>query len=397
MVTCRFLETLTLASLIAPVPEDEFREIYWEKAPLVVHRHDPDYYGDLFTVEDFDEAIARSPDHIKISDAAKAGRGGTTTKEATAHGLESALAGLKDGSTLVLEQLQLHDPKLGLLCRLLQQQLSHRFDSVLFLTPPNGKSSLPHWDNTDGFILQVWGTKRWKIEKERRLFPVRPDRMGDDERAFRGETISFTADQGDFIYIPRGFMHVAECGPEPSLHISLGLVPVVLEEFLHAMIRVAVRDDERLRVALPLGFTHGEEDQVLNLAIGALKQVAREDFARRVLARVSDERVTRAQLDISGQIAGFFRPISLNVDDIVGPRLGTIFRLHAVPDGVRLNVGTRSIVFPKVFQDALNFALHTPRFAVRDIKGDIQDEERIAFTQRLIDEGLLVRKTGVRA
>jgi len=69
-MTCRFLENLTLASLLAPVSETEFRERYWEQQPLVVDRGDPDYYDDLFTLRDFDDAITRSPDYVKLANAA---------------------------------------------------------------------------------------------------------------------------------------------------------------------------------------------------------------------------------------------------------------------------------------------------------------------------------------
>jgi len=54
------------------------------------------------------------------------------------------------------------------------------------------------------FILQVFGSKLWTIEKERRLFPIRPYRMGDDGREFRGEVTSFTVNQGDpYLHPPR--------------------------------------------------------------------------------------------------------------------------------------------------------------------------------------------------
>jgi hypothetical protein len=54
-------------------------------------------------------------------------------------------------------------------------------------------------------------------------------------------------------------------------------------------------------------------------------------------------------------------------------------RMH--PDGapVCLNVGTRS-------------TLDTPNFAIRDISGDLEDEEKIVFAERLMQQGILVRK-----
>ena len=37
-------------------------------------------------------------------------------------------------------------------------------------------------------------------------------------------------------------------------------------------------------------------------------------------------------------------------------------------------------------------ALNTPAYMVREIKGDILDEERVALIELLIQEGLVVRK-----
>ena len=56
-----FRETVTIQSLVSPVSEEEFLARYWEKKPLIVHREDPGYYGDLFTLQDFDESITGVP------------------------------------------------------------------------------------------------------------------------------------------------------------------------------------------------------------------------------------------------------------------------------------------------------------------------------------------------
>src|SRR5271170_2740101 len=216
MSGCRFLQRLTFSSLIAPIATEEFCSSYWEQRPLVVHRGDPNYYGDLFTLRDFDEAVMQSPDYVKVNNAVDKG---TTRRSPTVQGLEAVLADMRAGGSLILEKLHRYNPKLGLFCRVLGHELGHTWETNLYLTPPHGKSSVPHWDNTDVFILQVHGSKHWQIEKERRIFPIRPHRMGNNEvRAFRGECIGVTVHPGDLIYIPRGFMHIAECGSEASLH-----------------------------------------------------------------------------------------------------------------------------------------------------------------------------------
>jgi bifunctional lysine-specific demethylase and histidyl-hydroxylase MINA len=389
-MTCRFLENLTLRSLVAPVAEEEFRARYWEQRPLIVHREDPDYYGDLFTLRDFDEAITRSPSYVKMANAAT--KKNASYKGAMVQGLESVLADMRDGGTLVLDQLHHQEPKLGLLCRALGPELGHKFQTNLYLTPPHGKGFSPHWDNHDVFILQVLGSKHWQIEKERRTFPAKGDQMGDDERVLRGDLNSFTLEQGDLIYIPRGFVHAAECGSKPSLHITFGVTANFLEDLLYATIKAAVQRDQRLRAALPLGFMHGGREGLVNRVMGVLRDLADETFLATVVDQYRDELVGTYPLDISGQVVDFFQPTPLTLGDVVGPRRGMVYQLHVGDDSVRLNFGARSIVFPGFFREALDFALNTPAYAIREIAGEVEDEERIVFIERLMQEGLVVRK-----
>jgi ribosomal protein L16 Arg81 hydroxylase len=389
-MTCRFLENLTLRSLVAPVTVEEFKGRYWEQKPLIVHRGDPDYYGDLFTLQDFDEAITRDPNYVKIANAAT--KKNQSYKSASVPGLEAVLADMRDGSTLVLDQLHLREPKLGLLCRLLGPELGHRFQTNLYLTPPLGKGFTPHWDNHDVFIMQVMGSKHWKIEKERRVVPLKGDTLNEEDRELRGDIYSFTLEQGDIIYIPRGFVHAAECGPTPSLHITLGVTAIFFEDLLHAIIRASLKRDERLRVALPIGFMEDGLERLASRAKAALKDACDDAFLHAVVDEFRDEMVKTFPIDVSGQILEFFQPAALTVNDIVGPRRGMVYQTHVTEDTVRLNFGTRTIVFPLFFRDALDFALNIPVFAIGKLPGEIEDEERVVFVERLIQEGLIVRK-----
>jgi ribosomal protein L16 Arg81 hydroxylase len=387
---CRFLENLTLASLIAPTSEAAFRERYWEREPLVVHRGDPDYYDGLFSLADFDEAITRSPDYVKMANAET--KKNRSYSAASAQGLEAVLDDMRQGATLILDQLHNREPKLNLLCRTLIPEFCHRFQTNLYLTPPNGKGFSPHWDNHDVFILQVVGSKHWKIEKERRSFPGKMDSMGEEGRELHGEVDAFTLNQGDLIYIPRGFVHAAECGAEPSLHITLGITAIYLEDLLLAAIRAGKNRDEELRSVLPLGFMRGGTKAVVERAKAAFQSLSEEAFLTEVVNEFRDECVKSFPLDVSGQVVNFFQPAALSVTDNVGPRQGIIYQMHPGEDSIRLNFGGRSIVFPGFFAESLDFALKTPRYSIGDIAGDIEEEEKIVFIERLIQEGLIVRR-----
>ena len=317
-MVCGFLQNLSLSSLIAPVAEEEFRSRYWERQPLVVHRKQPDYYDGLFSLEDFEEAITRSPDYVKMANAAT--QKNKSYQSGVSEGMEAVLGDMRDGGTLVLDQLHHREPKLRLLCRVLAAELGHRFQTNLYLTPAQGKGFTPHWDNHDVFILQVVGSKDWKIEKQRRTLPGKGDSMGGEGRELRGDLYSFVLEQGDVIYIPRGFVHAAECGAEPSLHITLGVTGVFWEDLVHAVVTAAVLRDERLRHTLPLGLLQIPEDVFAKRLKGTFREIADETFLRGAVAQFKDELMRTYPLDISDQLVDFFRPRPLGLDDVVGPR-----------------------------------------------------------------------------
>lgn len=276
---------------------------------------------------------------------------------------------------------------------MLEQELGHHFQTNLYLTPPNGQGFTPHWDNHCVFILQVLGSKHWKMEKTRRLFPYKGIYMGEEDREIFGEPETFTLEQGDMLYIPSGFVHAAECGAEPSLHITLGLHAQNWDELLHAVVARIVSKNDELRRALPLGFLAGSGDEMAIRIQSVLREAADTKSLIATVDEYRDELVKIYRLDVSGQVADFFAPVPLALEDTIAPRRAIVYQLHQSDDTVRVNFGSRSIVFLGLFREALDYALNTPVYAIRDLPGDLEDEERLAFIERLLQEGLVVRKS----
>jgi hypothetical protein len=115
-------------------------------------------------------------------------------------------------------------------------------------------------------------------------------------------------------------------------------------------------------------------------------------FLIQIIERFRDEAVQKGDQDISGQVQSFFQPVELQIDDQAEPRPNLIYTMRKHGETVTLNVGSRTITFPDFFSEALNFALTRPRYAIRDLPGDLEDGERIIFIERLIQEALVIRK-----
>jgi hypothetical protein len=277
------------------------------------------------------------------------------------------------------------------LCSRLAAELHHDFQTNLYLTPANGQGFSAHWDNHDVFVLQVHGHKKWKIETERRARPFLEENIPANERELRGELLEFTLEQGDLIYIPRGFVHAAGCGDVSSLHITLGVIPFTVRFLVEACVTALAKSGADLGEPLPLGFLNSDGQDLVQIAANALRSAADETVLTSAVRQVSDELVRRFRLNSEGQIASFFSHTELGLSDTVRVYRDVVYRRHDAEDSVTILVGTRKITFPALFRPALDHALGRASFAVRDIPGDLEDEERLAFSERLIEEGLAVR------
>jgi hypothetical protein len=81
----------------------------------------------------------------------------------------------------------------------------------------------------------------------------------------------------------------------------------------------------------------------------------------------------------------------LVLDDEFKVRAGILYVIHDGQDTVTIKVGTRVITFPDFFGPALKSALEMPRFRIRDLPGDLEDEEKLVFVERLVQEALVIR------
>lgn len=80
-----------------------------------------------------------------------------------------------------------------------------------------------HWDPHDTLILQIRGRKDWKVWAPTREYPL-ADEPANGAAAPASEPFwQGSLEDGDVLYMPRGWWHVAYPCDELSLHITLGI------------------------------------------------------------------------------------------------------------------------------------------------------------------------------
>ena len=149
----------------------------------------------------------------------------------------------------------------------------------VYVTPANSQGFAPHYDDIDAFVLQIEGAKRWRVYEpfEDETHPRTSSRnFTQEEIATQRVVFDDVLEAGDFLYLPRGWIHQAECSSSThSVHATLSTnqsnAPAdALEIALHnalastidgrAELRrsfVSTRNDERRRDAALEGL--GEE------------------------------------------------------------------------------------------------------------------------------------------
>ncbi|MFJ5840479.1 JmjC domain-containing protein [Streptomyces shenzhenensis] len=127
---------------------------------------------------------------------------------------------LKDGATLLLRCIdQWHAPTRDLL-RVLALELGRAVEAFFFVTPA-GQPGLPlHRDDADVLVVQLAGSKSWKVHEGPTDGAWRAGRVRSDEPQ-PAELFHTVLRPGETLYIPRGFAHRATGQDGLSAHLSL--------------------------------------------------------------------------------------------------------------------------------------------------------------------------------
>ncbi|MFJ7306069.1 JmjC domain-containing protein [Streptomyces sp. NPDC099088] len=120
------------------------------------------------------------------------------------------------GATIVIDGLEDFILEVRQACEALGRVLLVPVHAHVFATPPGETGFAPHHDDSDVFVVQIYGSKKWKVY----------DRASSNVTGVYGETelsapvIDTVLQAGDVLYIPRGAAHVATAPEVMSVHVS---------------------------------------------------------------------------------------------------------------------------------------------------------------------------------
>ena len=386
-----------LATLLQPVSSAQFFEEYWEEKPLLVSRNDRDFYAALMSLEDIDPLItvlpsdtvtlANSDDPLEVTEVTRAD--GTLD-------VVKACQLFAAGATLVVQEAHKRLEKLAALCRELERDMGAPFQCNIYVTPADGKGFDTHYDTHDVLLLQIAGSKEWSIFDSPVRLPLSGQPYDPNLHPVGATTMSFVLHAGDFLYIPRGFLHHARSGDDISVHVTVGVLPYRWSDVILEAIAQLCLSDLAFRRALPVGLGSPEFDleRARRIFADLLSRAGQRASPDEVLDRLANEFVVSRRAFVPGQLKQALQSRYLSCADEVGARPASIYRIQAEGDQIYIKSHGREIALPAEARDALTFALEKERYCVRDLPGDLDDEAKVILVKRLIDEGLVWKLSG---
>jgi hypothetical protein len=203
---------------------------------------------------------------------------------------------LRAGATLVLDAVdELHRP-----VRNLAEALERVFGVRIQVNAYAGWRTCHgfdlHWDDHDVFILQVAGKKHWKVYKMTRRYPL----ARDVEPTIDRPTMPLwegLLNEGDLLYLPRGWWHVATPLDEPTLHLTVGVSRPTGADLL-AWFVDRLKSSEQVRRDLPQFGRAEEQTAYLELLRQAFLEAWRPDLIRQYLADLHAKSQPRPHMDL---------------------------------------------------------------------------------------------------
>jgi hypothetical protein len=388
-----------LARCVGDVPW--FLEQHWGRAPLHRVAADESGFDDLFSLDDVDRLVSSSFARLPAFRLVRNGKPveqSRYTKSARIGGQTVSGVGdprkvfdeLRAGATIVLQGLQRYWPPLARFCRSLELELTHPVQANAYVTPAGAQGLAVHYDTHDVFVLQVSGGKEWAVHEPVLEAPL-PSQPWSANRGSPGPPgLSPKMREGDVLYMPRGFLHSAQAQEDLSVHLTIGVLTTTWHDVLKDVIAAAAGDLE-LRRSLPAGFAHDEDQLVdgVHAAVARLRRVLDEVDAEAVAGTVTRRFWASRPPILAGQLRQLLLVDRLRDASVLRRRDGAICHLRVEEDVLRLELGDREVRMPSALEPAVGRVLRGDRFPLATL-GDLLDEQsRVVFARRLVEEGLL--------
>jgi ribosomal protein L16 Arg81 hydroxylase len=381
--------------LIAPIETAQFLAENWQRAPKLIRGSDPQRFAALLPLVQLDELLTErrlAPNRIRMA------KGGATTIESSAYtrgdgSFDPArgIAAYLDGGTVILNHLHTDTAPIAAFCRAISDELATELQCNAYVTPAGSQGFPVHYDTHDVFIAQAHGRKHWKIYDSPIKLPL-AGQPHDQSGTTPGDlTLSVELEQGDLLYIPRGFYHEAIALDGMSVHLTLGLMSKTWSDLLLEAVSFAALELPQLREAPRPRFGLSQESQDEDRSALLARLIEVHAFVSEkplgVVLRPAilypNERPQRGEFLEALKIA------TLNLSSTLQLRTDRKVSLEVVGDQLDVVSDDCTIQFPNRAGEALSHLLNGHPVIVAKLCANLDDKAKLLLARKLLENRLV--------
>lgn len=388
------------AWLLAPHTIEEFSEKYYERAPLLIRRLQPDYYASIFSLAELERvlfSVELTPAFLRVAKNGtdlrveaytrksqitdRASRNTMQIDVIDPHRVSSLFA---QGCTVVLENLQDCCAPVGKLTGKLEAFFGHEVFAGYFLTPPGSQGLPVHFDTMDTIVMQIEGRKRWRMYAPELELPLQLLQRSDKKKYDLGSPVlDVELEPGDMLYLPRGTFHEPTTGADAfSLHVTLGLIPLRWNAVLERALLNAALESVELRRS-----THVPLDR--HALMRALEAAFSAENLHHTLASMEASYAASHAHDLNGQLSQVLKADELTSESSVALRADALYDVKEKDGSVLLGIAGTELTLPGTALAILQALSEHERMHVSQL-AELGNEVP-GILRRLIRAGLVVQ------
>ncbi|MGE3509732.1 MAG: cupin domain-containing protein [Vicinamibacterales bacterium] len=369
---------------------DAFMSEYWERCKLLIGRADPDYFKEVVDIAELDRLV--SSVRIPATNLNLA-RGDTplplsSYTSGSSYVEKSRVISLhQEGATVILRSVEQWSPALNRLRIAAEEFFGFESQVNVYLTPASEKSTPPHWDTHDLFVLQIAGKKCWRLFGGERTLPLGDERFRVGSDFVSADREDIWLHPGDTLYLPRGVIH-EPVADTYSAHVSVGVHTVRYYDLLTVALRLlAEREGSTLRRGLSPWCRDSKGFEIPEIAAQLASQELLEQAAQ-VIRRQFDE---QRAIDLEGRIREVAEGPILKGSVPYVRRAGVGLSIDESEKGLVLVGRGQSVVVPISFRKAVEFLARCEAgsFSADELPGSLTSDERVALCAALCEIGVL--------
>ncbi|QWF72074.1 hypothetical protein KEF85_06385 [Methylomonas paludis] len=391
----------SFASLIDPIQLDEFFSLFWEKKPLHIKRSDELFYNELISLNNVQSALSYGGLRYPAIQLSKNGgflhpdvfctdiRSGDIVFNGVPD-LNKLQAEYKSGATLSLPGFNRAWQPLMALAATVEEYLSHAVHTNIYITPGNALGFTPHYDAHEVFILQISGAKHWKIYDPPLNLPHHSQAFKPDMLTSSLPIMELDLAPGDLLYLPRGFVHVANTLDDASMHVTLGVTVYTYVELISAWGQSS-KNELAIRKALPPGFANHPELQAdieaeFSRLLAEFKQKLEakqlvDGFFQRVRAGYPGRSKVRPELELNVSV--------INPATQLKTLAAGLYTIAEENENIVLKFADKTMVMSKRARPLLDEMAKRISFQPVELVCDLREDTKLTLIRHLYQEGFL--------